>query len=220
MNKVHYICARWKGFITPDKSREHGFTLVDILVGLAMASIVMAAVISLFTSVGRSYTIQNVAADVQQVTRGGIEHMTQNIRMAGLDPFGTAGAEIKEFAADKIRFTLDRCDLPVGGGAEGCGSPDGDVDDKFENVTYQWDPAERELKQTLYAGTGSVHTETLVENVSNLSFTYLDKDDGAPTSAADIRTVVITMTVEDPAGRGGVMRRTYSARVRCRNLGL
>jgi type IV pilus assembly protein PilW len=220
MNKVHYICVRWKGFITPEKSRECGFTLVDILVGLAMASIVMAAIISLFTSVGRSYTIQNVAADVQQVTRAGVEHMTQNIRMAGLDPFGTAGAEIKEFAADKIRFTLDRCDLPVGGGAVGCGSPDGDVDDKFENVTYQWDPAERELKQTLYAGTGSVHTETLVENVSNLSFTYFDKDDGAPTSAADIRTVVITMTVEDPAGRGGVMKRTYSARVRCRNLGL
>ena len=220
MNKVHYTCLRWKGFITPDDGREDGFTLVDILVGLAMASIVMAAIISLFTSVGRSYTIQNVAADVQQVTRAGVEHMTQDIRMAGLDPFGTAGAEIKEFAADKIRFTLDRCNQPVGGSTEGCGSPDGDVDDKFEDVTYQWDPAERELKQTLYAGTGSVHTETLVENVSNLSFTYLDKDEGTPSDAADIRTVIITMTVEDPAGRGGIMRRTYSARVRCRNLGL
>jgi hypothetical protein len=145
--------------------------------------------------------------------------MTQDIRMAGLDPFGTAGAEIKEFAADKIRFTLDRCDAPIGG-SEGCGSPDGDADDKFENVTYQWDPAERKLKQTLYAGTGSVYTETLVENVSNLSFAYLDKDEGTPSDATEIRTVIITMTVEDPAGRGGVMRRTYSARVRCRNLGL
>jgi hypothetical protein len=141
--------------------------------------------------------------------------MTQNIRMAGLDPFGTAGAEIKEFAADKIRFTLDRCDVPVSE-PEGCGSPDGDVDDKFEDVTYRWDPTERKLKQTLYG----VYTQTLVDNVSNLGFTYLDEEDGVPTDAADIRTVVITMTVEDPAGRGGIMRRTYSARVRCRNLGL
>ena len=219
MNNVHYTCVRWKDLITPDKNREHGFTLVDILVGLAMASIVMAAIISLFTSVGRSYTIQNVAADVQQVTRAGVEHMTQNIRMAGLDPLGTAGAEIKEFTADKIRFTLDRCDLPVGG-PEGCGSPDGDVDDKFENVTYRWDPGERKLKQTLYAGTGSVYTETLVENVSNLSFTYLDKDDGLTSDVTAIRTVVIAMTVEDPAGRAGMIKRTYSARVRCRNLGL
>ena len=66
----------------------------------------------------------------------------------------------------------------------------------------------------------SVYTETLVENVSNVTFTYLDEDDGVPSDAADIRTVVIAMTVEDPAGRGGIMRRTYSARVRCRNLGL
>jgi type IV pilus assembly protein PilW len=220
MNNFYHTCLRWKNHTTVEKNREHGFTLVDILVGLAMASIVMTAIVSLFTSVGRSYTIQNVAADVQQVTRAGVEHMTQNIRMAGLDPLGTAGAEIKEFAADKIRFTLDRCDVPVGE-PEACGSPDGDVDDKFENVTYRWDPAERELKQTLYedAGSGS-HTETLVENVSNLSFTYLDEDDKPALDAAAIRTVIITMTVEDPAGRGGIVRRTYSARVRCRNLGL
>ncbi len=219
MNSIYHICLRCKGYTAPDKNRENGFTLADILVGLAIASIVMVAIISLFTTVGRSYTIQNVAADVQQVTRAGVEHMTQNIRMAGLDPFGTAAAEIKEFTADKIRFTLDRCDVPVGGPV-GCGSPDGDVDDKFENVTYLWDPVERELKQRLYEGTASVYTEVLVENVSNLSFTYLDEDDGLASDVAAIRTVVIAMTVEDPAGRGGIIERTYSARVRCRNLGL
>lgn len=219
MNYLYHIHTGWKGHTTPHKTCEPGFTLVDLLVGLAMASIVLTAIISLFTSVGRSYTIQNVAADVQQVTRAGVEHMTQNIRMAGLDPFGRAGAEIKEFTADKIRFTLDRCDVPVGG-PEGCGYPDGDVDDKFENVTYQWDPVARTLKQTLYEGTTSAYTQTLVENVTGLSFTYLDKDDGTPTDARDIRTIVISMTVADPAGRGKTVKRTYSARVRCRNLGL
>jgi hypothetical protein len=219
MNRLHHIHTGWKGCTSAHKNWEPGFTLIDLLVGLAMASIVLTAIISLFTSVGRSYTIQNVAADVQQVTRAGVEHMTQNIRMAGLDPFGRAGAEIKEFTADKIRFTLDRCDVPVGG-PEGCGYPDGDVDDKFENVTYQWDPAARKLKQTLYEGTASVYSETLVENVSNLSFTYLDKDDSPALDARDIRTVVIAMTVADPAGRGKTVERTYSARVRCRNLGL
>ncbi len=198
--------------------RQAGFTMVDILVGLALASVVMVAIISLFTTVGRSYTLQNVAADVQQVTRAGIEHMAQNIRMAGLDPFGGAGAEITEFEADKIQFSLDRCDSPIG--TEGCGFPDGDVDDKFEKVTYQWDPAERKLKQVLYEGTGSEYTATLIENVSNLQFTYLDNDNGTPATTADIRTVIITLTVEDPAGRGGTISRTYSARVGIRNLGL
>jgi type II secretory pathway pseudopilin PulG len=191
-----------------------GFTLVDILVGLALASIVLVAAVSLFTAVGRSFTIQSVAADIQQVTRAGVEHMAQNIRLAGLDPFGGAGAEIKEFSADKIRFTLDRCNVPIG--SEGCGLPDGDVDDKFEDIMYQYVPGERKLKLVLYGG----HGETLIDNVSNLNFTYLDSDNGAPETAADIRTVVISLTVEDPVGRGDMIDRTYSARVRVRNLGL
>ena len=196
--------------------RQHsGFTLVDVMVGLAMASVVMVAITNLFMAVGRSYTIQNVAADVQQVTRAGVEHMAQNIRMAGLDPFGGAGAEIKEFTANKIHFTLDRCDAPIG--SDGCGLPDGDVEDKFENVAYQWVPGERKLKLILYEG---AKTESLIDNVSNLNFTYLDGDNGVPATAADIRTVIITLTVEDPAARGEKIERTYSARVRCRNLGL
>ena len=138
-----YTYKKSKSFRSPIAVRQAGFTMVDILVGLAMASVVMVAIISLFTAVGRSYTIQNVAADVQQVTRAGIEHMVQNIRMAGLDPFGGAGAEIKEFKADKIQFSLDRCDIPIG--TQGCGFPDGDVDDKFENVTYQWVGGDRNL---------------------------------------------------------------------------
>ena len=213
-----YIYNKSNRFRSHVAGRQAGFTMVDILVGLAMASVVMVAIISLFTAVGRSYTIQNVAADVQQVTRAGIELMAQNIRMAGLDPFGGAGAEIKEFKGDKIQFSLDRCDIPIG--STGCGFPDGDVDDKFENVTYQWDTAERKLEQVLYAGTVSEKKEALIENVSNLQFTYLDSDDGAAATAADIRTVIITMTVTDPAGRGGMVSRTYSTRVRCRNLGL
>ncbi|MGD9206551.1 MAG: hypothetical protein PVF86_18530, partial [Desulfobacterales bacterium] len=65
---------------------QNGFTLVDILVGLAMASVILVALVSLFTTMGRSYTTQNVAADVQQVTRAGVELMIQEIRMAGFDP--------------------------------------------------------------------------------------------------------------------------------------
>jgi hypothetical protein len=67
----------------------------------------------------------------------------------------------------------------------------------------------------------SAQWEELTENnVSNLSFTYYD-DSGAVTTAVDaIRTVEISMTVQLPAGRRGTLSRTYSTRVRCRNIGL
>ena len=196
-----YTYKKSKSFRSPIAVRQAGFTMVEVLISLT----ILATGLMIFSLI--TLTIGVV-----------LDTVAQNIRMAGLDPFGGAGAEIKEFKADKIQFSLDRCDIPIG--TQGCGFPDGDVDDKFENVTYQWDAAERKLKQVLYEGTGSAYTETLIENVSNLQFTYLDNDNGAPTTAADIRTVIISLTVTDPAGRGGTVSRTYSTRVRCRNLGL
>ena len=75
-----------KTFKINNTGGQKGFTLVDMLVGLAMASVILFAVVSLFTTMGRSYTTQNVAADVQQVARAGVELMIQEIRMAGFNP--------------------------------------------------------------------------------------------------------------------------------------
>jgi hypothetical protein len=37
---------------------------------------------------------------------------------------------------------------------------------------------------------------------------------------AAIRTVAVTLSVREPAGRSGTVTRTYAARVRLRNIGL
>jgi type II secretory pathway component PulJ len=190
---------------TPFTLRQSGFTLVDILVGLAMASVLMVAMVSLFTSLGKSYTIQNVAADVQEATRGGVGLMTQNIRMAGVNPGGVSGIGIVSAAANSIQFTSDL-------------NLNSDIDDTYEQISYYLD-GDR-LMQQLFTG----NPMPLVEKVTNLSFDYWDENDKAITDlVADrdkIRTVIISMTVQEPAGRGKPVKRTYTARVRCRNLGL
>ena len=190
---------------TPFAWRQSGFTLVDILVGLAMASVLMVAMVSLFTSLGKSYTIQNVAADVQEATRGGVGLMTQNIRMAGVNPGGVSGIGIVSAAANSIQFTSDL-------------NLNSDIDDTYEQISYYLD-GDR-LMQQLFTG----NPMPLVEKVTNLSFDYWDENDKAITDlVADrdkIRTVIISMTVQEPAGRGKPVKRTYTARVRCRNLGL
>lgn len=190
---------------TPFTWRQSGFTLVDILVGLAMASVLMVAMVSLFTSLGKSYTIQNVAADVQEATRGGVGLMTQNIRMAGVNPGGVSGIGIVSAAANSIQFTSDL-------------NLNSDIDDTYEQISYYLD-GDR-LMQQLFTG----NPMPLVEKVTNLSFDYWDENDKAITDlVADrdkIRTVIISMTVQEPAGRGKPVKRTYTARVRCRNLGL
>jgi hypothetical protein len=62
--------------------------------------------------------------------------------------------------------------------------------------------------------------------VQNLTFTYFDADGndlGSPVPAlqlADIRTVNVSITVEEPAGRDVAVSRTLTKRVKCRNVGL
>jgi hypothetical protein len=60
----------------------------------------------------------------------------------------------------------------------------------------------------------------MVNNVTNMRFRYFDEDDVETTDLNEIRSVAITMTVAEPAGRDGTVARTYNTRVRCRNLGI
>ena len=62
--------------------------------------------------------------------------------------------------------------------------------------------------------------ELTQSNVSNLNFTYYDETGAPTTEREEIRTVEISMTVQLPAGSGRTVSRTYSTRVRCRNIGL
>ena len=64
--------------------RNRGFTLIELLVTLAVASIVMAAIFSVYSTLTRSYTTQNAFADVQQAVRASIDIMAEDIMMAGL----------------------------------------------------------------------------------------------------------------------------------------
>jgi type IV pilus assembly protein PilW len=218
--------------------KQKGFTLVDILVGLAMASVLMVAMVSLFTTMGRSYTTQNVAADVQQVARAGVELMIQETRMAGFDPSGNAAAAIVSDFDNISGFHIDHdgkiaptdatnfaftIDADMDGRIDHCRSADGasgclTADDNIENELIAYRINNGALEK--YRGASAVWEDLTENNVSNLSFIYYD-DSGAVTTAVNaIRTAEISMTVQLPAGRGGTVSRSYSTRVRCRNIGL
>jgi hypothetical protein len=54
-------------------------------------------------------------------------------------------------------------------------------------------------------------------------FTFLDGENNEVTDNLErgrIRTVILTLTVEEPAGIKKTMSRTYSSRVSLRNIGL
>jgi len=181
-----------------------GFTLVEIMVGLAILSIAFGTIYNSFTQLNRSYTTESVKAGVQQGARIAVEFMVQDIRLAGLDPLGTAGAGIAAGVplptSNWVTFTSD---------ADYDGIINAAV--PFESTTYSL--VGDELRQTNHLG-----QETMLDNVTGLSFTFLDADDVATIVSADIRSVVVSLTMERDAGREGSVTRTYSTFVRCRNL--
>lgn len=177
-----------------------GFTLIEALIVIAIISIAFSTLYNTFANFSRSCTAENVKAGIQQNARVGIEFMVRDIRMAGLDPLGTAGAKIESIGTDSIRFTADA-------------NFDGDVSDALEDLTYSWDSATGQLKQTNHIGTASI-----LDNVSNLSFTYLDEDDNITSVPSEVKSIFISLTMQRPAGGKREVERTFSTQVRCRNL--
>lgn len=210
---------------------DDGFTLLELVIALGLTSLVFGIIVAFLLTLTRSSCAQNAAAAAQHSARAGIEYMVHDLRMAGLDPFRTAGAGIEEIspAGSRLRFTSDRCDHPIN--STGCDrpAPDGDLDDQSEEVTYLYDTARQSLRRCFYQS--DPDRETCVNLIDKVTpnpggtplFVFLDGDNNEITMNSDrgrIRTVLITLTVHEPACFNRVMPRTYSARVSLRNVGL
>ena len=70
----------------PLNTADKGFTLVELLVGLAIFSIISLVLVQQFSSGSRISTEQSAASRAQQSLRIARIMMSQDIRLAGLDP--------------------------------------------------------------------------------------------------------------------------------------
>jgi prepilin-type N-terminal cleavage/methylation domain-containing protein len=189
-----------------------GFSLIELMIAMVISTLLLSAVYAVYASLSKSYTTQNVSAEVQQNVRAAIDLMAEDLMMAGLDPDAVADAEFEVATTTNVRFTMDR-------------NLNGTIDESDqERVTYNYNGSS--LRQCLYETTASADWETFVDNVTSFSLTYLDGDNNviaspvASTNLAKIRSVIIDMTVREPAGRDELVERSYTTKVRCRNIGI
>jgi len=227
--------------------KRSGFTLVEILVALALAGLVSAAVYNVYISQNKSYVVQDRVAEMQQNLRAANYMMRREIMMAGYNPLRTTGVGIVSASATQLQFTMDI----TGGEADGLdndqdgvtdeeGESDGDADDTNETVTYLL--AGSELKR---------NGEVLAENIDALNFVYLDAGGGDlganPGDLTEIRSIQLSLvaradfadpdytnntTYKNQQGDDLVLymstnppndnfrRRRLTTQIRCRNLGL
>jgi type II secretory pathway component PulJ len=203
------------------KSGYRGFALVELLIAVAVAILALAVIYSVFALVQKTSTSNEINARVMQNLRISIDFMESDIRMAGLDPFGSANAGIEVATATNLRFTADRnLDGTINADAS---LSDGLQERDLERITYFYDAANQRLRQCLSEGTQNLW-DTVSENVQNFSFQYIDENNNLIafpiTDLTLIRFIEITMTISDSAGISGNVSRTITRRIFGRNLAM
>jgi hypothetical protein len=186
-------------------SKSGGFTVTELVLALAIMMIVVSAMVSLLISLNGAFVVQNVTAGVQQVTRSGINIMTRSIRMAGLNPLKINRIGILQASVSKIRFQQDA----NGSGAIELG--------ENEDIAYLLNDNHQLIRQK---DGNSRSNKSLIDHVNGLTFKYFNRENEETNILDDIHTVVISLTIREPAGKEKFISRTYSTRVICRNLGI
>jgi len=211
--------------------KKRGYTILELLVAIAISGIFMGAIYSAYISQQRSTVGHEQISAMQRNLRSAMYYMEKEIRMAGCDPTGKTDARIIQANANLMEFTGD---------IDGDGTINAD-----EHITYSL------LNNNLVR-----NGITVGENIDALNFVYLDGDsppaalnpgiiDVSASSIPDIRSVQVTLlartgkkdlhytdptnsyknksgeTIFTPSGDGVHFRRKLlRTNVKCRNLGL
>ena len=186
------------------QNQQQGFSLVELLVAMAMAGIVMAAIYSTYKSQQDTYVAQEQVAEMQQNLRASLYQMGRDIRMAGFNPQRSPnvggftdikldGDDIDETTTNStnIAFYMD-LNAP---GTPGLSNGQIDPNDNDEQIAYRFNPANNGLEKFRVSDDT---WQTVADNIENLNFVYLDGDGIPvdPTTATNlplIRSVQITV---------------------------
>ena len=112
-------------------STIQGFTLIELLIAMAIASIVMAAIVTTFTIQVRGKNTQEALTHMNQTARAALEVMSHEIRMSGCDPEETGDTGILKATVSELIFSMDTQN-------DDCENvADGDICDRSEVIRYK-----------------------------------------------------------------------------------
>lgn len=198
------------------KYSSKGFTLVELMVSLAIASIVLIAMTTMFIQYNRLYTLENARATLQQEMRTAMDIMIRDIHMAAADSANTKNFKVKTSQLTRFRFAADmNGNGTLDSGAAATGG--------CEMISYRFSAANNKIDWICNENMAGQDLEPLIGDteiqVTGLTFDYRNNQNMPESIEAEISGVEITMTARIPAGRAGIESRTLSAFVTLRNSG-
>ena len=120
-----------------NKDKQHGMTLIEIMIALLLGSILLAGIIQVFTNANRTYRMQENTSRLQENGRFALDFISRDIRMADYWGCLKSGVNI----ANNLNPGSDFDDFKTSGleGADNDnGGNDGDADND-ENSNDIWD---------------------------------------------------------------------------------
>jgi Tfp pilus assembly protein PilW len=183
--------------------RRSGFTLVELMVGLALGLLVVAVLVAATAAGTRLLARAAVRAEGEDTAQLGVEAFVFDVRRAGYDPTGAGVAPL--VLATDARLTIE-ADL----------DQDGAVDPSSEeHTTWVCDPSARKLSRVVGA-----QSLPLADGVAACALSYADgagtplPAGGAGLDAAArgrVRRIVLDLTLLPPGARAPTTRRVSVA---------
>lgn len=233
---------REKGKMEKIFRESRGFTLIELMIVVAVSGVLMGAVFSAYLAQQKVSTTQESVVEMQQNLRAAMTVMTTELRMAGYDPNGDGGIGIVSANPTALSFSLYHPEyLADNDDNDGDGTID-EADEDVKNILYDLSDANGDGAIDIGYQIGADVTKKvpIAERIDNIEFNYLDEDGNVTADMDDIRWIQVSMLARarqaDPdftntttytAGSGATWvkndnfrRRLLISTVKLRNIGL
>ena len=215
------------------RKNESGFTLVELLIAMALLGIAMTAIYSSYFSQQRAYVVQNQVAAMHQNLRTAMYMMSSDIRMAGYDKENTGGFGLVSSMsgggacnATNIAFTIDQ-----------------DEDGNLDNLSDAEMVAYRLNGTTLQKYGAASGWQDIARDIDVLNFIYLDNNRVETADLSSVRFIEISVLAQTARGdknynnvnvyynqqndlllptapNDNLRRKLLTSFIKCRNLGI
>ena len=176
------------------KPDAQGFTLIEVIVALAVSGILLTAIYTVLESQHRSYLNQQRVVDMQQSVRSAMFVIGRDINSAGFDPTGDADAQI--MTADSAVCQISADHNADGGMVDAGTDPNEQVRYALSNDTDGngiADGAPCSLGREVWGG----GLQPVADNIDALNFVYFDADNNVLTTPVakpeEISSIQVTL---------------------------
>src|SRR5215471_4165369 len=184
------------------RKTQSGFNLIEVMVAVAISSVLITAVYQTFHSQQRSYTMQNEAAAMEQNLRGSLYLLTKELRSAGYNPQQTPTDSsvpttnfrfVTSFPAPNNLFTVDYATahslVAFTSDSDGNGTI-ASTPNNNEQIAYRFNNAQKTLERF---NDITNQWEITSSNIDAVYFTYFDQSKNPTANPANIEYVEISL---------------------------